>query len=247
MGDMAPGGLSRLEKIVFYLLLAISAGASGASWFYSDFRGSGFEESRLKIEQDLLELQRESQRQTTTLNEIELVLGNQERENNTIDQRLRLIELIQSARPAVETFTVSADSSASYASISYCFRNFSKFSSIVTFESIEFRGIGPLGEDTGAIEPYLLLDDVGVGEVPPSLSATNLLAFRLKDFDRGSKNYKATAVFKFQTPEFIKIQLKTLGNDLGVEIHDSMFEFTQRQVYTFFNGYFDTQTYKNCE
>lgn len=247
MVNMAPENFKRTEKVVVYILFGLSVLISGASWYFSDYRNSELDQARVQIEQGLLEIQTEAQRQTTTLTEIETTIAEQVQTRNMIDQRITLLELMQKARPTIEVFVSSADSSASHSSIRYCFRNRSSFPSNVTTEFVEFQGIGSLGEKLGKIEPYFLIENSDVGALMPLTATETLSTFRLKSFDRSKGKYVMSALFKFETPDYIREEIRKLASDLGIELDEEAFTFTHRQHFSFFGGHFDTQNYRSCE
>ena len=244
--EQAPSGLGRFEKVVIYSLLSISTIASCISLYFSGYRSNLLEEGRLKLESSMLDLRRESQNQIASLNDLSISIARQEKSENTINQRIKILELIQKAQPSVEITAYKANNTQQLASVGFCLLNKSDFSANVSLEDVEFSAIGPLGEEQQIIQPYLFEPFYSIGLMMPSHARVYSIRFRLKDFARESRGFRMSAKFKVSSPELVTTEIIAISRDLGVEVDTELFTNDLTYHFSFNRGYFSTEFYSEC-
>lgn len=241
--EQAPQGFGRFEKSAIYILLIVSALGS----IISGYQNHQLEKNRLKIEEGILELERNSHLQDNTLDQIEAVIREQEKTKNLIDQRIRLLELVQESRPNVEVFVSSSENSTELAGVKYCFANRSDFSAFVSVEKIEFRSVSKLGELGNEIEPYYFGSFNGIGELLPGHSVSDRLSYRLKGFNRKDNSYQVTVSFKFSSPNDVASEIRAIASDLGIDGNSLDFTYRFTTSFLFTGGISNLQNYRTCE
>lgn len=244
--DKPPEGVGRIEKIIIYTLLLISTALSAASLYVNGVRSNQLEEGRLDIESSVLELTRQSHEQTAALNEVELSVREQDQSRNAIDQRMKLLELIQRAQPNIEAFAFQAANTANLGSVNFCFKNHSAFTSHVSVKQVVFREIGALGQEIRELDPYVFGQFDGIGQIMPQNAVSDRLNFRIRDFDRAVKNFQVSVSFVYTAPSIVEAEIRSVARDLQVEDSEIDFTFTFTSSFSFFGGYIDEQTYRDC-
>lgn len=244
--DKPPEGVGRIEKIIIYTLLLISTALSAASLYVNGVRSNQLEEGRLDIESSVLELTRQSYEQTAALNEVELSVREQDQSRNAIDQRMKLLELIQRAQPNIEAFPFQAENTANLGSVNFCFKNHSAFTSHIAATEVVFREIGALGQIVRELDPYIFGEFDGIGEIMPENAVADRLNFRIRDFDRASKGFQVSVSFLYSVPSLVESEIRSIASELEIKDEEIDFTFRFTSTFGFFGGYFDEQTYRDC-